>query len=210
MDKSRIEGVAEQGERAGSCLVAGIMEGGVVMERYEGTPQGGPLSPLLANVLLDEVDRELERRGRRFVRYADDCNVYARSRLSGERVTFAVTLGVAMLSPSYTPIRSRRFAPNHNIFGGSSEPFGCFRLILRYAAPIPIHDGKIVLRLRDSLFGGLLEVFRRLYQILRHTASGPIHDGEIVLRLCVALFGGFSEVFDRFCLVPVQSAPVAI
>jgi retron-type reverse transcriptase len=54
-------------------LVAGILDGGVVMERYEGTPQGGPLSPLLANVLLDEVDRELERRGHRFVRYADDC-----------------------------------------------------------------------------------------------------------------------------------------
>ena len=61
-------------------LVAGIMDGGVVMERFEGTPQGGPLSPLLANVLLDEVDRELERRGHRFVRYADDCNVYVRSR----------------------------------------------------------------------------------------------------------------------------------
>jgi group II intron reverse transcriptase/maturase len=67
-------------------LVAGIMDGGVVMERYEGTPQGGPLSPLLANVLLDEVDRELERRGHRFVRYADDCNVYVRSQKAGERV----------------------------------------------------------------------------------------------------------------------------
>jgi len=67
-------------------LVAGIMDGGVVMERYEGTPQGGPLSPLLANVLLDEVDRALERRGHRFVRYADDCNVYVRSQKAGERV----------------------------------------------------------------------------------------------------------------------------
>lgn len=67
-------------------LAAGILSNGVVMERYEGTPQGGPLSPLLANVLLDEVDRELERRGHRFVRYADDCNVYVRSRKAGERV----------------------------------------------------------------------------------------------------------------------------
>lgn len=67
-------------------LVAGVMDGGVVMQRYEGTPQGGPLSPLLANVLLDEVDRALERRGHRFVRYADDCNVYVRSRQAGERV----------------------------------------------------------------------------------------------------------------------------
>lgn len=67
-------------------LNAGIMDGGVVVERAEGTPQGGPLSPLLANVLLDEVDRELERRGHRFARYADDCNVYVRSRKAGERV----------------------------------------------------------------------------------------------------------------------------
>jgi RNA-directed DNA polymerase len=67
-------------------LNAGVMDGGVVVERTEGTPQGGPLSPLLANVLLDEVDRELERRGHRFARYADDCNVYVRSRKAGERV----------------------------------------------------------------------------------------------------------------------------
>lgn len=67
-------------------LNSGIMADGVVRERYQGTPQGGPLSPLLANVLLDEVDRELEKRGHRFVRYADDCNVYVRSRRAGERV----------------------------------------------------------------------------------------------------------------------------
>jgi RNA-directed DNA polymerase len=67
-------------------LQAGVMVHGVVQERYEGTPQGGPLSPLLANVLLDEVDRELERRAHRFVRYADDCNVYVRSQKAGERV----------------------------------------------------------------------------------------------------------------------------
>jgi RNA-directed DNA polymerase len=67
-------------------LTSGIMDGGVFMERSEGTPQGGPLSPLLANVLLDEVDKELERRGHRFVRYADDANVYVRSRRAGKRV----------------------------------------------------------------------------------------------------------------------------
>ena len=67
-------------------LNAGIMDGGVVLERAEGTPQGGPLSPLLANVLLDEVDRELVRRGHCFARYADDCNVYVRSQKAGERV----------------------------------------------------------------------------------------------------------------------------
>ena len=67
-------------------LNAGIMANGVVVERVEGTPQGGPLSPLLANVLLDEVDKELEKRGHAFVRYADDCNVYVRSRRAGEDV----------------------------------------------------------------------------------------------------------------------------
>lgn len=67
-------------------LNSGIMDDGVVQQRMQGTPQGGPLSPLLANVLLDEVDKELERRGHCFARYADDCNVYVHSRRAGERV----------------------------------------------------------------------------------------------------------------------------
>ncbi|MDE3077090.1 MAG: group II intron reverse transcriptase/maturase [Chloroflexota bacterium] len=72
-------------------LEAGVMSQGVVMERYEGTPQGGPLSPLLANILLDELDKELEKRGHRFVRYADDCNIYVKSQQAGERVMASVT-----------------------------------------------------------------------------------------------------------------------
>jgi RNA-directed DNA polymerase len=67
-------------------LTAGVMEGGLVSPVDEGTPQGGPLSPLLSNLVLDEFDRELERRGHRFARYADDCNIYVRSRRAGERV----------------------------------------------------------------------------------------------------------------------------
>jgi RNA-directed DNA polymerase len=67
-------------------LKAGVMEGGLVSPVDEGTPQGGPLSPLLSNIVLDEFDRELERRDLRFARYADDCNVYVRSRRAGERV----------------------------------------------------------------------------------------------------------------------------
>lgn len=66
-------------------LNAGIMDGGVEVDRHMGTPQGGPLSPLLANVLLDEVDKALEARGYSFARYADDCNVYVGSRKAGER-----------------------------------------------------------------------------------------------------------------------------
>ncbi|MCK9996897.1 MAG: group II intron reverse transcriptase/maturase, partial [Candidatus Krumholzibacteria bacterium] len=69
-----------------SYLVAGVMASWVVVERYEGTPQGGPLSPLLANVLLDEVDKELEKRGHAFVRYADDLRVFVGSQKAGERV----------------------------------------------------------------------------------------------------------------------------
>ena len=81
-------------------LEAGMMTDGVVIERHEGTPQGGPLSPLLANVLLDVVDKELEKRGHAFVRYADDCNIYVRSRRSGERV-------MAALRSLYSRIRLR-------------------------------------------------------------------------------------------------------
>jgi len=71
-------------------LQAGIMDGGVVSPRTEGTPQGGPLSPLLSNILLDELDKELERRGHRFVRYADDCNIYVQSERAGARVLVSV------------------------------------------------------------------------------------------------------------------------
>jgi len=67
-------------------LTAGVMEGGLVSPVDEGTPQGGPLSPLLSNLVLDEFDREMEQRGHRFARYADDCNIYVRSRRAGERV----------------------------------------------------------------------------------------------------------------------------
>jgi len=71
-------------------LNAGVMENGLVSPSVEGTPQGGPLSPLLSNVVLDELDRELERRGHRFVRYADDCNIYVRSEKAGQRVMESV------------------------------------------------------------------------------------------------------------------------
>ncbi|MDP1760699.1 MAG: group II intron reverse transcriptase/maturase [Deltaproteobacteria bacterium] len=72
-------------------LNAGVMENGLVSQATEGTPQGGPLSPLLSNLMLDVLDRELERRGHRFVRYADDCNLYVRSVRAGERVMASVS-----------------------------------------------------------------------------------------------------------------------
>jgi RNA-directed DNA polymerase len=72
-------------------LQAGMFKNGIELAREEGTPQGGPLSPLLANLLLDELDKELERRGHRFCRYADDCNIYVKSQQAGERVMQSVT-----------------------------------------------------------------------------------------------------------------------
>ena len=72
-------------------LSSGVMIGGVEQVRMEGTPQGGPLSPLLSNILLDDLDKELESRGHRFCRYADDCNIYVRSKAAGERVKRSIT-----------------------------------------------------------------------------------------------------------------------
>lgn len=74
-----------------SYLKVGMLEDGVVSPRQEGTPQGGPLSPLLSNILLDELDKELEKRGHAFCRYADDCNIYVATKASGERVMASIT-----------------------------------------------------------------------------------------------------------------------
>ena len=74
-----------------SYLSSGIMEGGVVSQRMEGTPQGSPLSPLLSNIVLDELDKELEKRGHSYVRYADDCSIYVRSEAAARRVGVSIT-----------------------------------------------------------------------------------------------------------------------
>jgi RNA-directed DNA polymerase len=74
-----------------SYLTAGVLDNGLFESSREGAPQGGPLSPLLSNLVLDELDRELERRGHRFVRYADDCNIYVRSEQAGRRVMASLT-----------------------------------------------------------------------------------------------------------------------
>lgn len=98
-------------------LQAGMMVDGVCCERHEGTPQGGPLSPLLANLLLDDLDKELERRGHRFCRYADDCNIYVRTPAAGERVMASVTtflerrlrLKVNQRKSAVAPVGERQF-----------------------------------------------------------------------------------------------------
>ena len=116
-------------------LEAGIMASGVVMERREGTPQGGPLSPLLANVLLDEVDKELEMRGHAFVRYADDCNVYVRSRRAGEDVMETLRRLYAQLRLRVNEAKSAVARPQDRKFLGYSFWYARGGEVRRRVAP---------------------------------------------------------------------------
>jgi RNA-directed DNA polymerase len=110
----------------GRFLRAGMMQNGVCMSREEGTPQGGPLSPLLANLLLDDLDKELEKRGHAFCRYADDCNIYVQSKAAGERVLASVTkfletklkLRVNREKSAVAFVRERKFLGHRLLPGG--------------------------------------------------------------------------------------------
>src|SRR5436189_2290420 len=102
-------------------LNAGVMENGLVSPSVEGTPQGGPLSPLLSNLVLDELDRELERRGHYFVRYADDCNIYVSSERAGQRVMESVTRFIThQLQLKVNQTKSAVARPGHRKFLGFS------------------------------------------------------------------------------------------
>ena len=109
----------------GRFLRAGLMSDGVCVSREEGTPQGGPLSPLLANLMLDDLDKELESRGHRFCRYADDCNIYVQSIKAGERVMASATkfledklhLRVNRLKSAVAHVSERKFL-GHRLLGG--------------------------------------------------------------------------------------------
>jgi RNA-directed DNA polymerase len=106
-------------------LSAGVMENGLVSPSVEGTPQGGPLSPLLSNLVLDELDRELERRGHRFVRYADDCNIYVRSERAGQRVMESVArLITQVLKLKVNEAKSAVARPQERKFLGFSFTVG--------------------------------------------------------------------------------------
>jgi len=118
-------------------LTAGVMEGGLVNVVEEGTPQGGPLSPLLSNLVLDELDRELERRGHRFVRYADDCNIYVRSERAGQRVMESVTSFIEKrLKLKVNAQKSAVARPEERTFlGFTFRRFGELRELRRSIAP---------------------------------------------------------------------------
>ncbi|MFM5038365.1 group II intron reverse transcriptase/maturase [Aeromonas veronii] len=145
-------------------LNSGIMHNGVVMTREQGTPQGGPLSPLLANVLLDEVDKELEKRGHCFVRYADDANVYVRSQKAGERV-------MALLRQAYARLRL-------TVNETKSKVASCFgRKFLGYSfwvAP----KGEIKCKMATK---ALATYKQRIRQLTRRSIGRSM--GEIVERL---------------------------
>lgn len=150
-------------------LEAGMMANGVVMERSEGTPQGGPLSPLLANVLLDEVDKELEKRGHAFVRYADDCNVYVRSERAGERVLEGLKGLYAGLRLKVNETKSAVAKPWYRKFLGYSFWKAKDGEIKRRVAP------KAIKRLKERIRGitrrkggkGMKSVFVELRKYLR-------------------------------------------
>jgi RNA-directed DNA polymerase len=149
-------------------LQAGIMEGGLVRQRTEGTPQGGPLSPLLSNILLDDLDKELERRGHEFCRYADDCNIYVRSKRAGERIMASITLFLQKrLKLRVNPEKSAVDRPWNRKFLGYSMTMN--RQPRLKAAPQSIERLKTNLRnlFRQSRGRNIPEFIRELAPILR-------------------------------------------
>ena len=149
-------------------LQAGILAHGVRIEREEGTPQGGPLSPLLANVMLDEVDRELERRGHRFVRYADDCNVYVKSLRAGERVLLA-------LRGCYAKLRLKVNEAKTGVAEVWGRKFLGYRLLRR-------SDGRVHLGVSEQSLDSLK---RRVRELTRATVGRSLEQVAQELRCLV-------------------------
>ena len=153
-------------------LEAGMMAGGITSPRTEGTPQGGPLSPLLSNILLTELDRELERRGHGFCRYADDCNIYVRSKAAGERVMASLTRFLAQrLKLTVNTAKSAVAAPWERKFLGYS--------LTRHKAPrlriAPTSLKRLETRIREVLKGArgrsLSRTITELNPVLRGWAA---------------------------------------
>lgn len=161
-------------------LNAGVMEDGLVSPTDEGTPQGGPLSPLLSNIVLDDLDRELERRGHRFARYADDCNIYVRSRKAGERVMAGVRQFVTKkLKLKVNEAKSAVARPWERKFLGFS--FTSHQQPRRRIAP------KALERVKD-----------RIRELTRRTIGRSLKD--VVARLRIYLIGW--RGYFAFCETP--------
>jgi len=135
-------------------LQAGMFADGLVLERHEGTPQGGPLSPLLANVLLDEVDRALEGRGHCFVRYADDCNVYVRTERAGHRVLAGLRRLYAGLKLKINEAKSAVAKATTRGFLGFSFYVGEHSTVKRRVAPKALKAYKTRVRQLTRRTGG--------------------------------------------------------
>jgi group II intron reverse transcriptase/maturase len=149
-------------------LQAGMMTGGVVSPRVEGTPQGGPLSPLMSNVLLDDLDKELERRGHKFCRYADDCNIYVRSKQAGERVMASVTGFLAKrLRLKVNLEKSAVARPWTRKFLGYSMTWHKQPRLKVANASVDRLKAKVRVIFREGRGRSLLQVIKELNQILR-------------------------------------------
>jgi RNA-directed DNA polymerase len=161
-------------------LTAGVLADGLVGPTDEGVPQGGPLSPLLSNLMLDVLDQELERRGHRFVRYADDCNIYVRSQRAGERVMASVTRFLARrLKLTVNTEKSAVAPPSRRKFLGFSFTSG--RAPRRRIAPLAIHRFKA-----------------RVRELTRRTSGRAL--AQIVERLAAYLIGW--RGYFGFCETP--------
>jgi RNA-directed DNA polymerase len=151
-------------------LQAGILADGMTVDRHEGTPQGGPLSPLLANVLLDEVDRALEKRGHCFVRYADDCNVYVRSEQAGERVMAGLRTMYGKLRLKLNEAKSAVAKATQRKFLGFSLYWAAGKQVKRRVAPKAIQAFKA-----------------RVHQLTRRSGGKSIE--QVVEKLRLYLLG---------------------
>ena len=152
-------------------LESGIMLGGLIEQRTEGTPQGGPLSPLLSNILLDDLDKELERRGHKFCRYADDCNVYVGSQRAGERVMKSLTRFLqAKLKLTVNPIKSAVDKPWKRKFLGFS--LTAERVRIRVATPsVKRLQEKLRAKFREGRGRNLRAFIESLKPLLRGWAN---------------------------------------
>jgi len=140
-------------------LESGVMINGVVLETEEGTPQGGPLSPLLSNIMLNDLDRELEKRGHRFVRYADDCNIYVKTQRAGERVMESVKAFLEKkLKLKVNPKKSKVERAKSVKFLG----FSFYK-----------HNGEVLIRIANRSKERFVEKLRRL---TKRTRSGKLED----------------------------------